>query len=112
MVSQLLRSKARKDLTTLCANSIMDHIRTYTSPNSSIKLMQREYISALNITLGNAVEAITGQIQGNQRKNWEVDKKTGNKLCSETLTYPYNGRVFKNLVFLKRFASISLQKVT
>ena len=61
MVSQLLRSKARKDLTTLCANSIMDHIRTYTSPKSSIELMQREYISALNIILGNAVEAITGQ---------------------------------------------------
>jgi hypothetical protein len=61
MVSQLSRSKARKLLTSLCSEAIIEQIQERTNPQSSEMEMRRSYLSSLNITLGNAVEAITAR---------------------------------------------------
>ena len=61
MVSQLSRSKARKLLTSLCSEAIIEQIQERTNPDSSEMDMRISYLSSLNITLGNAVEAITAR---------------------------------------------------
>ena len=61
MVSQLSRSKARKLLTSLCSEAIIEQIQERTNPHSSEMDMRISYLSSLNITLGNAVEAITAR---------------------------------------------------
>jgi hypothetical protein len=61
MVSQLSRSKARKLLTSLCSEAIIEQIQERTNPHSSEMEMRISYLSSLNITLGNAVEAITAR---------------------------------------------------
>jgi len=61
MVSQLSRSKARKLLTSLCSEAIIEDIHERTNPHSSEMEMRISYLSSLNITLGNAVEAITAR---------------------------------------------------
>ena len=66
MVSQLQRSKARKQLTKLCSNSIIQIISQITNDESSEKLMYDSYLLALKITLGVAVEGITGKEIPNQ----------------------------------------------
>ncbi len=61
MVSQLRRSSMRKRLTSLCSSAIIDLLSVSTSPVNTAKIMQQKYLSALRITLGNAVEEISGQ---------------------------------------------------
>ena len=61
MVRQLSRSKARKLLTNLCSEAIIEQIQERTTPNSSEMEMRISYLSSLNITLGNAVEIITAR---------------------------------------------------
>jgi hypothetical protein len=62
MVSQLQRSVTRKKLTSLCSDAIIELLTENTSLNTNATDMNQEYLSALKITLGNAVEAITGKI--------------------------------------------------
>jgi len=61
MVNQLSRSKARKLLTSLCSEAVIEQIQQRTNPHSSAMEMKICYLSSLNITLGNAVEAITAR---------------------------------------------------
>ena len=61
MVRQLRRSEARKRLTMLCTQSIIDFITSHTSPESSEEEMGEIYLSAVKSTLASAVEAITQQ---------------------------------------------------
>jgi len=61
MVSQLERSAARKRLTKLCSEAIRDIISVHTTPKSSKKAMLEQYLSSVKITLGNAVEAMSGK---------------------------------------------------
>ena len=73
MVSQLKRSLMRKKLTKLCSSAIIDLISISTSPTNSVKKTQQKYLSALRITLGNAVEAISGlNLPVELTKNGEV----------------------------------------
>ena len=62
MVSQLQRSATRKRLTKLCSegNYRVHHIEI-PPPIRPVAEMNGTYLSALKITLGNAVEAITKQ---------------------------------------------------
>jgi hypothetical protein len=61
MVGQLERSAARKRLTELCSEAIIDIISVHTTPKTSKKKVLKQYLSAVKITLGNAVEAMTGK---------------------------------------------------
>jgi hypothetical protein len=61
MVSQLERSKARKRLTNLCSESIVDHMKRNTTAGSSKNTMLKEYDTALKVILRYAVEAISEQ---------------------------------------------------
>ena len=61
MVSQLRRSEARKRLTNLCTSAILKFISSKTTPKSSKRDMMAAYLSAVKITIFNAVEAIVEQ---------------------------------------------------
>ena len=61
MVSQLERSSARKRLTALCSDVIIDLVQNNTTSRTSRKKVSEEYLSASRIALGVSVEALTKQ---------------------------------------------------
>ena len=61
MVSQLERSSARKRLTALCSDVIIDIIQNNTTSRTSRKKVSAAYLSASRIALGVSVEALTKQ---------------------------------------------------
>ena len=61
MVSQLERSSARKRLTALCSDVIIDIIQNNTTSRTSRKKVSEAYLSASRIALGVSVEALTKQ---------------------------------------------------
>lgn len=61
MAVQLERSYSRRLLTSLCSTAIVDIVQRETSSRSSEKKLYDSYLSALKVTLGVAIEAMTKQ---------------------------------------------------
>jgi len=73
MVSQLERSFARKMLTKLCSNVIIEILKTETNPLTSDLKLSKYYLSASRIALGISVESLTKcQIPQNLTKSGQV----------------------------------------
>ena len=45
----------------MCSKAIIDIISIYTTPKSSEKMMFKQYLTAVKVTLGHAVEEMTGK---------------------------------------------------
>ncbi|MFL2962964.1 MAG: hypothetical protein ACJZ46_01805 [Candidatus Thalassarchaeaceae archaeon] len=61
MAGQLERSIARKKLTRICADAIIEIIQTKTNVQTSKKKLFEAYLSASRIVLGISVETLTKQ---------------------------------------------------
>ena len=90
-VSQLQRSRARKWLSSSCAESIRQILKQSTNPGHSEKKMKKEYISITNITISSLVSLFAIR---NQNIDIEQFEKEEIQPVSYThLTLPTNREV-------------------